>query len=102
NALLRRRLQAIRLHTTLSSSNRQNARQLSRHPNPRASLASYHRYTAVVPIEFQSLHASLAHVLQGSTDVSHDLSHIERVWRNALAIAAEEGSDLKLLAAPVL
>ena len=38
-----------------------------------------------------------------STDGSHDLSHILRVWRSAEAIAREEGGcDLELLAVAVL
>lgn len=38
-----------------------------------------------------------------TTDGSHDLSHILRVWRNAAAIAATEpGADVELLVAGVL
>ena len=37
------------------------------------------------------------------TDGSHDLTHIQRVWRNALAIAATEpGADTELLLAAVI
>ena len=35
-------------------------------------------------------------------DGAHDLTHLERVWRNAKAIQAEEGGDLELVAASVL
>ena len=35
-------------------------------------------------------------------DGSHDLGHILRVWRNAVAIQAAEGGDLRLIAAAVL
>ena len=37
------------------------------------------------------------------TDGSHDLTHIQRVWRNALAIAAAEpAADTELLLAAVI
>jgi uncharacterized protein len=35
-------------------------------------------------------------------DGAHDISHLERVWRNAKAIQTEEGGELELLAASVL
>lgn len=41
-------------------------------------------------------------MLPESTDGSHDESHILRVWRNAGRIAAEEGGNLRLLAAAVI
>ncbi len=53
-------------------------------------------------------HDALARLLldalsQESTDGSHDLSHILRVWRNAVAIArTEPGCDLELLTAAVI
>jgi uncharacterized protein len=39
---------------------------------------------------------------QGGGDGAHDITHLERVWRNAKTIQAEEGGDLELLAASVL
>ena len=53
-------------------------------------------------------HAALAATLldllgPAGTDGSHDLTHIQRVWRNALAIAATEpGADTELLLAAVV
>jgi uncharacterized protein len=48
----------------------------------------------------------LAHQLLPSSqlagDGAHDVSHLERVWRNTKAIHAKEGGDLELLAASVL
>jgi uncharacterized protein len=41
-------------------------------------------------------------VLDASNDGSHDISHLNRVWRTARLIAAEEGGDLRLLAAAVI
>lgn len=53
-----------------------------------------------------SPYGELAHRLlspfQLTGDGAHDVSHLERVWRNAKAIHAEEGGDLELLAAAVL
>jgi uncharacterized protein len=53
-----------------------------------------------------SPYGELAHQLlpsfQSAGDGAHDVSHLERVWRNAKAIHAEEGGDLELLAASVL
>ena len=53
-----------------------------------------------------SPYGELAHQLlppfQSAGDGAHDVSHLERVWRNARAIHAEEGGDLELLAASVL
>jgi uncharacterized protein len=51
---------------------------------------------------FQQLFPQLSRVLGDSGDGSHDLSHLHRVWRTAQLIAAEEGGDLRLLAAAVL
>lgn len=51
---------------------------------------------------FQALLAQLAPALQDSDDGSHDASHLHRVWRNAHLLAAQEGGDLKLLAAAVI
>jgi len=35
-------------------------------------------------------------------DASHDLAHIHRVWRHARAIQAEDGGDLRVVAAAVI
>jgi uncharacterized protein len=51
---------------------------------------------------FQDLAAQLLPWLDESTDGSHDLSHIKRVWQNARLLAEEEGANLQLLAAAVL
>lgn len=51
---------------------------------------------------FQQLLPQLSHALDASDDGSHDMSHLNRVWRTARLIAAEEGGDLRLLAAAVL
>jgi uncharacterized protein len=51
---------------------------------------------------FQQLFQQLSHALDASDDGSHDLSHLNRVWRTARLIAAEEGGDLRLLAAAVI
>ena len=51
---------------------------------------------------FEQLFKRLSHALDESGDGSHDLSHIERVWRSARLIAEEEGGDLRLLAAAVI
>ena len=51
---------------------------------------------------FQDLAAQLLPSLDESTDGSHDLSHLKRVWQNAQLLADEEGANLHLLAAAVL
>jgi uncharacterized protein len=51
---------------------------------------------------FQDLAAKLLSSLDESTDGSHDLSHLKRVWQNAQLLAGEEGANLHLLAAAVL
>jgi uncharacterized protein len=51
---------------------------------------------------FQDLAAQLLPWLDESTDGSHDLSHLKRVWQNAQILAEEEGANLHLLAAAVL
>ncbi len=51
---------------------------------------------------FQQLFQQLSCVLGASDDGSHDISHLNRVWRTARLIAAEEGGDLRLLAAAVI
>ena len=51
---------------------------------------------------FLQLFQQLSRVLDASNDGSHDISHLNRVWRTARLIAAEEGGDLRLLAAAVI
>jgi uncharacterized protein len=51
---------------------------------------------------FQQLFQQLSRALDDSNDGSHDISHLNRVWRTARLIAAEEGGDLRLLAAAVI
>ncbi len=52
---------------------------------------------------YEALAAALIPSLPVGTDGSHDLAHIQRVWRSAQAIAAEEpGCDTELLFAAVL
>jgi uncharacterized protein len=52
---------------------------------------------------FQDLAAQLLSSLDESTDGSHDLSHLKRVWQNAQLLAEEEGgAHLRLLAAAVM
>lgn len=51
---------------------------------------------------FEALAERLLPHAAGNGDGSHDLSHIQRVFANAMRIAAEEGSDTELLAAAVL
>jgi uncharacterized protein len=51
---------------------------------------------------FQALFQQLSSVIDASTDGSHDVSHLRRVWRTAERISAKEGGDLKLLAAAVM
>jgi uncharacterized protein len=43
----------------------------------------------------------LPHAVSGN-DGSHDVAHLLRVWKNACAIRAEEGGDIRILAAAVL
>ena len=43
----------------------------------------------------------LPHSIQHD-DGAHDAAHLQRVWKNALAIQATEGGDLEILAAAVL
>lgn len=51
---------------------------------------------------FQLLASQLIEYLPRSSDGSHDLSHIHRVWTNVRRIQAEEGGDLKALLAATL
>lgn len=52
---------------------------------------------------FQDLAATLlAHWSDANGDGSHDTSHLQRVWKNAAAIHAEEGGDAEVLFAATL
>ena len=52
---------------------------------------------------YQSLASDLLAFLPGdSTDGSHDLSHIHRVWMNVRRLQAKEGGDLEALLAATL
>ncbi len=51
---------------------------------------------------YQELAELLLSFFRMNSDGAHDLSHLERVWRNARFIHAEEGGDLEMLAAAVL
>ncbi|VBB16724.1 hypothetical protein,putative hydrolase,Predicted HD superfamily hydrolase,HD domain [Burkholderia stabilis] len=44
----------------------------------------------------------LAHWSDANGDGSHDTSHLQRVWKNAAAIQAEEGGDAEVLFAATL
>ncbi len=51
---------------------------------------------------FEDLFRQLSPALDTSSDGSHDVSHLERVWRTSRLILAEEGGDPKALAAAVM
>ncbi|OXI15925.1 HD domain-containing protein [Burkholderia sp. AU15512] len=52
---------------------------------------------------FQDLaNALLAHWRDANGDGSHDTSHLQRVWKNAAAIHAQEGGDAQVLFAATL
>jgi uncharacterized protein len=51
---------------------------------------------------YDVLAGKLLPVGQSAEDGAHDISHLERVWRNAKAIQETEGGDLELIAASVL
>jgi len=51
---------------------------------------------------FEDLFQQLAPALDVSSDGSHDLSHLERVWRTSRLILAEEGGEPRVLAAAVI
>ncbi len=51
---------------------------------------------------FEELARGLLLVNEDEGDGAHDASHLERVWRNAKQIQAEEGGDAELIAAGVL
>ncbi|MGO4448959.1 HD domain-containing protein [Phyllobacterium sp. TAF24] len=44
----------------------------------------------------------LPYATEGSTDGSHDVSHLLRVWKNASAIHAAEGGDKEILVASTI
>ncbi|UGX87202.1 HD domain-containing protein [Phyllobacterium meliloti] len=44
----------------------------------------------------------LPHATEGTTDGSHDVSHLLRVWKNASAIHTAEGGDKEILAASTI
>jgi uncharacterized protein len=59
--------------------------------------------TAAAFSPFQNLAALLLpHAIGSTRDGSHDLSHIQRVWKNAAAIHATEGGDAEVLFAATL
>ena len=52
---------------------------------------------------FQDLaNTLLAHWRDANGDGSHDTSHLQRVWKNAAAIQAQEGGDAEVLLAATL
>jgi uncharacterized protein len=52
---------------------------------------------------FQDLARTLLpHAFDDNGDASHDTSHLQRVWKNAAAIHAEEGGDAQVLFAATL
>ncbi len=51
---------------------------------------------------FSALAQQLLPFVESSTDGSHDLSHLQRVWSNAFALHRVEGGDAESLAAAVL
>jgi uncharacterized protein len=51
---------------------------------------------------FEELAAQLLAAVDSTSDGSHDVLHLGRVWHNAQAIQDGEGGDLKILAASVL
>ncbi len=44
----------------------------------------------------------IGHALQQGGDGSHDLSHLARVWKNAMTIQREDGGDAEILCAATL
>lgn len=51
---------------------------------------------------FDEIASDLLPFASDGGDAAHDLTHILRVWRNAVAIQAEEGGDLRIIAASVM
>lgn len=58
------------------------------------------RASAFAP--FEALAADLLADIPHIADGSHDLAHLQRVWKNVVSIQAAEGGDLELLAAATL
>ncbi|RAS19367.1 HD domain-containing protein [Paraburkholderia bryophila] len=59
--------------------------------------------TATAFAPFQDLAQTLLpHAYDDNGDGSHDTSHLQRVWKNAAAIHAEEGGDAQVLFAATL
>jgi len=56
---------------------------------------------AFAPFEALAEHL-LPHATDGTSDGSHDQSHLLRVWKNATAIHDEEGGDREILAAATI
>lgn len=57
--------------------------------------------TAFAPFETLA-EKLLPYAADGSSDGSHDLSHLLRVWKNASVIHGEEGGDKEILAAATI
>lgn len=71
-------------------------------PNAHNAPDASHASTAFAPFE-PLADALLHHVSHNADDGSHDVAHLQRVWKNAATIHAEEGGDAQvLLAATVL
>ncbi len=51
---------------------------------------------------FQALCTTLLPFVADGDDGSHDIAHLQRVWKNVLRIQAIEGGDVEILAAAVL
>jgi uncharacterized protein len=51
---------------------------------------------------YDELASTILRSYRAEGDGAHDISHLERVWRNVKAIQAVEGGDLEILAAAVL
>jgi uncharacterized protein len=51
---------------------------------------------------FRSLSTLLLPFVSDGDDGSHDIAHLQRVWKNASRIQAVEGGDIEILAAAVL
>lgn len=59
--------------------------------------------TAAAFMPFQDLAKTLlAYSSDSSDDGSHDTSHLQRVWKNAAAIHAQEGGDAEVLVAATI
>lgn len=60
--------------------------------------------TTVLPAfaPYDLLASDLLSTVPHMSDGSHDLAHLQRVWKNVVSIQREEGGDLELLAAATL